>query len=319
MSLPAPGLQLIKPGPRSLIQDRGRMGYQHQGLATGGPADYQAFRWANRLLDNDPGCACLEITLGGFEATALCRMSLAVTGAAATILINNSAHPGNATLEVRAGDTIRLEAPRAGLLSYLAVAGGWQTTTFLGSRSVVMREHLAGLAPARAGDCLPCKPQPPHRDARVPAPALIDYQEPVELRILPTAQTMLFSQQDRRTLTAREYRISPHSDRMGYRLSGPPLASGPGGIVSEAIPLGSIQIPGDGQPLILLSDRQTIGGYPKIGAISLLDCSRLAQRRPGSTASFRWSDLAQCRQERNEFEQLLTRELTSGTHKAQHY
>lgn len=305
MNPPATGLQIIKPGPRALIQDLGRNGYQHQGLATGGAADHRAFRWANRLLGNEPGCACIEITLGGFEAIALGRMSLAVTGAATTLLINDRPRPGNATVDVRAGDHLRLEFPRHGLLSYLAVAGGWQAPVFLGSRSVIVRETLAGLAPLTAGTCLPCLPQPPHVDVQLPESALPDYQAPVVLKLLPAAQTMLFSQQDRRQLASGSWRISPHSDRMGYRLWGEPLVSGPGGIVSEGIPLGSVQIPGDGQPLVLLNDRQTIGGYPKIGTVPLLDCSRLAQLRPGSPVTFCWSDLSECHRERLEFEQQL--------------
>ncbi|MBS3804648.1 MAG: biotin-dependent carboxyltransferase [Oleiphilaceae bacterium] len=295
------GLEIIQPGLRTTVQDLGRLGFQHHGLAQGGAADDHAFRWANKLLDNKAGDACLEILMGGFEAFCHRTAVVAITGADADIRINGVSVENWASHRLSPGDRIAVGRPFAGMLNYLAVRYGWQTPERFGSRSMVIRERLEGVKTLTKNTLLAIKPQP---DTDVPAGRRVpqqhrrDYRDPLCLRLLPCYQHALFSQEDRWQLTHAVYNVGNRSDRMGYRLEGPSLDSGPGGIVSEGIALGSVQVPGDGQPIVLLQDRQTIGGYPKIGTLAAADCSRLAQKPPGSQIRFRFADLADIQSER---------------------
>lgn len=301
------GAKVLRTGPRALIQDEGRRGYQHQGLSVGGAADLDSFRWANALLANAHSEACLEITLGGLWIEAQRPLDLALTGADCRATVDGRNQAPWRRFRLAPGQTLRLKVPQAGLISYLAVAGGWQTPVFCGSRSVIVREQLPDLRPLAAGDSLPVSDRPgcdlPDSDA---PPAVIPdfYQSPV-LRLLPGPQYEHFSQADRRTLVSSRWRIGPDSDRMGYRMQGPALISGPDGIISEGIAPGSIQVTGSGQPVVLLRDRQTIGGYPKIATLAAADCNRLAQCRPGETVSFRWADIDDCLNTLHARQQLL--------------
>ncbi|MFW5825683.1 MAG: biotin-dependent carboxyltransferase family protein [Marinobacter sp.] len=301
------GLTVEQPGPRTTVQDAGRSGFQHQGLSPGGAADLRSYRWANHLLDNAPGAACLEITLGGFHAVAGCPLVLALTGADCKARVNGApvCHWGVFLME--AGDRLQLDTPKQGLLTYLAVAGGWQTRSFCGSRSVVVREGLEGLGPVAPGQQLPAAARRSAPDVpallrrRVPMAARLAFTDPITLRIVAGPDWQAFEAMDILRFIHTPYRISQQSDRMGYRLDGPALAS-PGGITSRGVSCGAVQVPGDGRPMVLLNDRQTIGGYPVLGTVPRLDCSALAQCRPGSRVSFTWADVADCQGERMMFE-----------------
>lgn len=294
-------LTVIEPGLRALIQDNGRRHHQHHGLAVGGAADRHAFHWANKLLDNPAGAACLEILLGGFEARAEQDLWLAVTGAPCECRINGEPVEPWASHLLRTGERIVLGRPASGLLSYLAVRGGWRTHQLFGSRSVVPREQFADLRPLARGDRLPVStdvtgPTTPPR--RVPERFRPDYDSPLVLRLVPGYQFDRFDTDDHQRIFRQPYRIDARSDRMGYRLQGPALTSGPDGVISEGIALGSVQVPGDGQPIILLDDRQTIGGYAKLGTVAAADCSRLVQRPPGTDVRFAPAELADIQAER---------------------
>ncbi|SFR45734.1 biotin-dependent carboxylase uncharacterized domain-containing protein [Marinobacter daqiaonensis] len=302
------GLWVDNPGPRATVQDLGRHGYQHHGLSPGGAADLHAFRWANRLLDNGPGDACLEITLGGFTATAEATLRVSLTGADCNARVNGTAVANWRTFLLKKGDRIQLGVPATGLLTYLGVTGGWRTRSFCGSRSVVAREGLAGLSPVKAGSRLPADLPERARlpDRQLPHHLQKHYGMAPCLKVMPALSPEGLDPGDPVRFIHSSYRIGRQSDRMGYRLEGPALQSD-GGVVSRGVSCGTIQVPGDGKPMILMNDRQTIGGYPVLGTVPVLDCSRLAQCRPGQSVSFQWADVADCQAERQLFERLLTR------------
>lgn len=290
----------MQPGLRTTVQDNGRRHHQQHGLAVGGAADRHGFRWANKLVDNPPDAACLEILLGGFEACAEGSLWLAITGAEAELRINGEPMPLWTTHYLGKGDRITLGRPVSGMLNYIAVKEGWQTEPLFGSRSAVVREQFDRMKPLDQNDRVAAGKQPKAAPVqrRVPVRHRPDYTLPLTLRLLPGYQFNEFSTEDRRRLLSNSYTIGARSDRMGYRLEGEALTSGPSGIISEGIALGSVQIPGDGQPIVLLDDRQTIGGYAKIGTVAAADCSQLVQRPPGARVSFALADIADIQAER---------------------
>lgn len=311
------GLRIDNPGPRSTVQDLGRRGYQHKGLSPGGAADLNSYRWANQLLDNDANEACLEITFGGFIATATAPLLLALTGADCEASVNDRPLRPWGCFFMASGDRLHLRRPATGLLSYLAVAGGWQTRQFCGSRSAVAREGLTGLGFLSKGEMLPIAEPvsentlPAYLDRTVPKHLIPDMDSDAPFRVMPGPEQALFSHIDLTRFIHGQYCIGQQSDRMGYRLEGPPLNS-PGGITSRAVCCGTVQVPGDGNPMVLLNDRQTIGGFPVLGVLPALECSRLAQKRPGQRLSFRWADIADCQSERLLFERLHHQMLWSA-------
>ncbi|MDX1755000.1 MAG: biotin-dependent carboxyltransferase family protein [Marinobacter sp.] len=291
-------LKVISPGPRTTVQDAGRRHYQKHGLAQAGPADRVAFLWANKLLDNPLGAACLEITLGGLEVEALAGLTIALTGADAQPRVNGRPVSNWHTLHLSAGDRLSLTTASCGRYSYLAVGGGFRSPVLFGSQSVVVREQFDALQPLQAGDELAGSDRGYSPDRVVPASAQPDYGLHLPLRLIAGYQYEQFSRADLTRLLTSDYRISAQSDRMGYKLEGAALQTPPPGIVSEGIALGSVQVPGDGVPIVLLQDRQTVGGYPKLGTVCAIDCYRLAQRQPGQTVRFELTDLATAQNER---------------------
>lgn len=284
-------LHVIKPGFLSLLQDGGRFGHHTIGLTNGGPLDPDAFRWANRLCENPDNCTTIEITFGGLQLIASGDMRIAVTGAAMPLTINGEAHPLWQSHFIRSGDRIELGFCQQGCRSYLAVEGGLDITKEFGSTATVVREGLGGLQglALQKDDRLPCATGPKHTQRptlRVPEKFRPVYSNHAELRVIPGFQESSFSRYQQRLFLNSRYTVSDQCDRMGYRLSGPAIESSISTMLSEGICLGAIQIPGDGQPIILLNDRQTIGGYPKIGSVLSLDLSKLAQLQPGADISF---------------------------------
>ena len=280
-------------GLRSTLQDGGRRGALRHGLTSGGAADLYAWRWSNKLLDNPHDSAAIEIQLGTFRAKATGDMTLAVTGAAIVVKIDDVVVPGWSSFNIRAGQTLTVTTGRYGVFSYLAVAGGWRGRVFCGSRSVVVRESLSGMRELRPEDVV--EPEAACNTVcsrRVPTDCLPDYEAPLNLDILPGPQFQAFTESDRLRLLNSSWTISPRSDRMGYRLTGPQCSAIPAGIISEGIGYGAVQIPPDGEPIVLLNDRQTIGGYAKFATVTRIDGSRLAQRGPGTAITWTLSDVA---------------------------
>ncbi len=282
------GFKVQQPGLLTLIQDAGRFGHHRIGLTTGGPLDSQAFKWANRLLGNELNATALEVSIGGLVLTAEVDTWIVLTGAEMPLKINGQeqdrwhAHP------VKAGDQIEVGFSALGARGYLAVAGGFQVEHSFSSSATVTREGIGGLngEKLQQGDYLKCAAVKPVQTFRLPEAYRPDYSDQITLRVITGYQQHAFSDYQKRVFFSSEYKVTDRADRMGYRLEGPEVKPSIDGILSEGICHGAIQIPADGQPIVLLNDRQTIGGYPKIGSMISLDTARMAQLLPGSRVSF---------------------------------
>ncbi len=286
--LPGSGLNVLQPGLLSLIQDAGRFGCHGIGLTTGGPLDPEAFRWANRLCGNDLNAAALEVSFGGLVLEAQVDTRLVVAGAEMGLKINGEPRESWCCHGVRRGDRVELGYASAGCRAYLAVAGGFTPTPRFGSVATVTREGIGGLNGERLqqGDLLPCAPAPEKGGYRLAEASRPVYGTAVSLRVILGYQQAAFDHCEQARFFHSEYRVTERSDRMGFRLEGPAIRSSLDGILSEGICPGAIQVPADGQPIVLMNDRQTIGGYPKLGSVISLDTARLAQLTPGARVSF---------------------------------
>ncbi|MCB8889170.1 biotin-dependent carboxyltransferase family protein [Vreelandella malpeensis] len=282
------GLRVIQAGPLALIQDSGRFGVNHLGVTQGGAADWISHRWANWLLGNPVHSAALEIVIGGnLTLEAEREVTLALVGADLGARIDDAPLAAQGTFTLAPGQRLCFRRPQGGLRTYLAFPGGLDAPETLGSRACTVREKIGGLtddgAPLKTGDRLTWhggEPTPRWlpRSAQLPLPA----QGVVTLPFVLGAQAAHFAGRSLYQAFNQEWTVDQRADRMGIRLTGTPLKSTLTGIVSEGIPLGAVQIPPDGQPIVLMNDRQTIGGYPRIGALTPGACARLAQCLPGT-------------------------------------
>lgn len=286
------GFLVEQPGMLSLIQDAGRFGAFNIGLTNGGPVDLLAFQWANRLCSNLLNATAIEISIGGLTLTAQVDTTLAVAGANMPLTINGEVKALWRSYHVKAGDVIALGFASEGMRCYLAVAGGFSITPSFGSTATVCREGVGGLNGGKllTGDVLACEPSKTNNSAKqnlLLADELIpEYSDEIILHTIPSYQQQHFSAHQQRLFFSNEYKVSKSFDRMGYRLNGQVIACDIEGILSEGICHGAVQIPADGQPIILLNDRQTIGGYPKIGAVSSIDTAKLGQLSEGGKVRF---------------------------------
>ncbi len=287
------GFKVINPGMLTLIQDAGRFGFHGIGLTNGGPLDPLAFRWANRLcaeavqspsLNN----TALEISIGGLSLEAQLDTVIAVTGAGMALTINGKACDIWQSYSVKSGDHIELGYAQNGCRSYLAVAGGFDIPLSFGSASTVTREAIGGFDGGRLqqDDLLPCASYKVSKHYAVQSQDRPKYGKALTARVILGYQQETFSDVQQQLFFTSEYTVSERCDRMGYRLTGQEIQSSVDGILSEGICHGAIQIPADGQPIVLINDRQTIGGYPKIGSMISIDTARLAQLLAGSKVSF---------------------------------
>lgn len=299
---------VLNPGMLTTIQDAGRFRLQHLGITTGGPMDEHAYYWANRLLGNDKSAAQLEITYGGLKLKALADTRIAITGADLDARLNDQPMENWQTHALKAGDIIHFRAPKSGMRAYLAVQQGFQVDDTLGSVATVTRDAMGGLdgngQKLQKGDQIPYISTEVRNRVQVPYWAIPDYEKPLTLGVVPGYQYQQFSSHAVMTFFSESYQVTSNIDRMGYRLSGKAIASG-GGIISEGIAFGAIQIPQDGQPIVLMKDRQTIGGYPKLGCITALGAGMLSQRPPGSEIRFKPMDISEAEAERMIFNRQL--------------
>lgn len=283
-------LKVIKPGVLTLVQDLGRFAYQHIGLSPGGAADEHAFLWANRLLNNRPNSPALEICFGGLQLEAFAKTNISITGAEMNATLNERPIKNWQTHTLNVGDKLRFAHATSGIRSYLAIQDGFQLQPSFGSVATVMREKMGGLDgdgnPLKADDFLPCTEHKPKLTTHVPPLFIPDYQQPLILSVIPSEQTDQVDAAELEKLYHWTYRISPQSDRMGIRLEGEPIRPKVNGIISEGIAYGTIQLPPDGQPIILLKDRQTMGGYPKLGTLFVLDAFLLSQQQAHTEVRF---------------------------------
>ncbi|GLO63634.1 allophanate hydrolase [Vibrio sp. MACH09] len=280
-----------KPGQLSLIQDFGRYGIAPLGVTQGGPLDEYAYCWSNYLLGNRPNCSTIEITLGQAEFEFSENCMLAICGGDLQAKLDDKPVTNWSSFYAYKGQRLTFGLPINGLRAYLAVSGGFEVPDHLGSSATVIREQLGGLhqdgSALAAGDEISySKTKHKQQSQQLTFRFTPDYNLPLRLRVLESYQANQFAKDQKRAFYNQIYRVGPSCDRMGYRLDGKPITPPSNGVISEGIALGSIQIPPDGQPIVLLNDRQTLGGYPKIGVLARIDHPRLAQAKPGQEIKF---------------------------------
>lgn len=287
-------VEIVEPGVANTVQDRGRRGWRQYGVPVSGAADALLLAAANRLLGNADGDAAIEMPLAGPTLRAVegpVRVALMAPGAAAlaarVLRADGSMQPlpiaQTATLQ--RGDALAVGAVREGV-AYLALSGGCLVAPQLGSRSTYSRARLGGIdgRALAAGDCIACGAPSGDLESRART-ALAHADAP--MRVIAGPQDDAFDPASFDALLGAPYVVSRDSDRMGLRLQGPKLAHRAGAdIVSDGITPGAIQVPGDGQPIVLLADAQTVGGYTKIATVIRADLPRLAHLRPGSRVRF---------------------------------
>lgn len=289
-------------GLLTTVQDGGRTGCQKYGIAPSGAMDRRSLALANILAGNGRNAACLELTLLGPVLEFTEETVIALAGADLGAILDGTPVPAHAALPVRAGSVLSFGAgaASAGCRAYLAVAGGFEVEEVMGSRSTNLRCALGGFEgrALREGDLLPAIPQaalPRNLDRRRLAAADLARLDQVlpgpeavrTLRFVPGPQADRFAGAAMEAFLGTIYRLSPRSDRQGCRLEGPALpVRGKTDILSDAVPEGGIQIPSDGLPIVMTADRQTTGGYAKIGTVIGRDLPALAQRRPGEPVRF---------------------------------
>ena len=281
-------LEFVRTGPLALVQDLGRPGLAHIGVTRSGAADRPAHLLANRLVANPAGCATIEVTLGGLVARVLGgSLDITVTGADAGPVIDGVPFGINSIRRVHAGGVISLSTPTSGMRTYLGVRGGISVTPVLGSRSYDTMSGL-GPPPLRPGDVLPVgEPAAGFPEIDL-APVGPISAGPVELRLVRGPRDDWFHDPD--ALVHSDWVTSEHSDRVGVRLIGRALAQlrPERQLPSEGTTRGAVQVPPNGQPVILGPDHPVTGGYPVIGVLLDRDTDRLAQLRPGQPVRLRW-------------------------------
>ncbi|MCC5878726.1 MAG: biotin-dependent carboxyltransferase [Idiomarina sp.] len=292
MKQPATGFRVVRKGFFSLLQDPGRFGYEHIGVTNGGPMDAMAANWANRLLDNPASATVLEVTAGGLELEARTNTMISVTGGDLNLTVNGEPQVPWRSFWVTTGDKLRFAHPRLGFRAYIGVQGGFYVPQQLGSSATVKRDHLGGLhsngEPLQDEDFLPASMLAEEGIARqIPQRFMPDYSGDLTLHLVPGYQQQAFSKAAWQQLVQQTYTLDKRSDRMGARLSGEAIESPQLGMFSEPLSYGAVQVPADGQPIVMLNDRQTLGGYPKVGNILPLDGFSLAQRQPGTKIQFK--------------------------------
>ncbi|HEY8488332.1 MAG TPA: biotin-dependent carboxyltransferase family protein [Thermaerobacter sp.] len=288
-------IEVIQPGLYTTIQDLGRTGLQHLGVPVQGAVDRAALILGNRLVGNDPGAAGLEATLIGPVLRFHVSTAACVTGADLGATLNGRPLPVGQVVPVEPGDVLAFRGGSRGCRAYVCVAGGIAVEPVAGSRSTDPLGRLGGVpqrpgTPLQAGDRLPLGT--PVRQPRALAGRRVRWSfvpdgGPFVARVVPGPQAGFFPSGAWTTFLAAEYTVTPASDRMGLRLEGPPIPRPPGEVLSEGQPLGAVQVPPDGRPIVLLAGRATVGGYPKLGVVVTPDVGLLAQARPGDRIRFR--------------------------------
>ena len=284
-------MEILSPGLLSTVQDFGRFGYQASGFAPTGACDSLSMKRANALVGNDPGEAVIEMMLLGITARFYRSCVIALTGADMAPKLNGAEVENGAAIRIESGDTLELSGTRDGMGCYLAVPGGFDLPLVMGSRSTGLRFGIGGYdgRKLRRGDIL---------QLRAPVPDLPDlecrrltslpvFSKHVVLRTIAGPQDYMFSDAELAGFFSHPYSVTNATDRMGIRLEGEPIVpKTTSDIISDGTAFGAIQVPSGGQPIILMADRQTTGGYAKIATVITADLPRAAQMRPGCTVRF---------------------------------
>jgi antagonist of KipI len=292
------------------VQDLGRAGYRQSGVSVGGALDSFALRVANALVGNEDGAAGLEATLGTLRLRFNDQRVVAWCGGGFTARIGDEELPPGHAGRVAKDEELVMTAPQAGSRAWLAISGGINVPLVLGSRSTDLRGNFGGHEgrTLHDGDTLPLgddgglKTAAPWKNRKIaewtaPTPWVTTARRDRFLRIVRGPEWNRFTSNAQASLVATAFTVTPDSDRMGARLDGPPLdRTDPGDLLSEAVATGTLQVPPNGQPILLLGDCQTIGGYPKIAHVITVDLPIAAQLWPGDLVRFHEVPLAEAQE-----------------------
>jgi antagonist of KipI len=331
--------EIIRTGVLATVQDLGRWGYQRFGMPVSGAMDGFALRAANLLVGNAGGEAGVEVAMGGLAMRAMRETVVAICGADLQAGLDGLAAPMWKSFALRPGQELSWDRPAKGVWAYLAVAGGIDVPSVMGSKSTYLRAKVGGLEgralakgdilvapllvapPSLLGGVLQTEkgdrhrfqtaksePVPFFRGRGLSPTEIPKYSSSVTARVILGPQQDAFEDEAVRTLCSSEYEVTAQSDRMGYRLKGPPLRHrSSADILSDALTFGSIQVPADGQPILLAADRQTTGGYAKIATVISADLSAVVQLGPGGKLRFEPIDIRQAQDLARRQEQFLAR------------
>ena len=281
-------LTVIRAGMLTTVQDLGRWGYQHLGVPVAGPMDWYSHRFANRLVNNEDAAAALEVTLLGPEVTTDADVTCAVAGATFQLTVDDQPASHSAPFVLRRGQRLRFHTRTSGARATLAIAGGIDVPAVLESRATSLTSRMGpfGGCALRPGDLLPVGSMRLVDGATRGRPLPLT-SGGAKLRVMAGPHQSEFTREALDTFYQARYIVTPESNRMGYRLHGSVLARADDTeMLSDATPIGSIQVPPSGLPILLMADRQTTGGYPKIATVITADLPLAGQLAPGDWIEF---------------------------------
>lgn len=282
-------IRVAKPGLFTTVQDRGRFGYAHLGISPAGAADALSLRIANLLVGNDEYAPVLEMTLLGATLEFAEPAIVAIIGATCECRMGTKSIPANTAVQVNAGEALQCGSTTDGARSYLAVQGGFDVPLIMGSASTDVRGGFGGFQGRRLqnGDLLRVGNRGNKQVRRLPAGTIESLRRVGPMRVTRGSQQDWFSPESYAKFLASSYVVSEQSDRAGLRLKGEAVTPREQAqLLTDGIPLGAIQVPPDGQPIILFVDQQTAGGYPKIASVVAADMHRIGQLRPRDEVRF---------------------------------
>ncbi|MBU5269200.1 biotin-dependent carboxyltransferase family protein [Clostridium cochlearium] len=285
-------IKIKKPGLLTLIQDSGRYGYQQYGVPVSGAMDSFSHRMANILVGNNENEAVLEATVLGPEIEFTNDSLIAVTGGDLSPALNGEAIAMWESLQVKTGDVLSFSGIKRGCRSYIAFAGGIKVENVMGSKSTYVKAKIGGLhgESLKAGDIIKIGDlnNISIKYRKLPDKYIPNYSSVSEVRVVLGPQDDYFTEKGLDKFLSTEYKVTNECDRMGYRLEGEVIEHiDSGDIISDGINFGAIQIPSHGQPIIMMSDRQTAGGYTKIANVISIDLPKIAQLKPGDIIKFK--------------------------------
>jgi antagonist of KipI len=307
-------LEIVAPGPLTTVQDNGRFGYGRYGVPPSGALDTFSMRIANLLVGNSENEACLEITLFGLKIEILTDITIAFAGADLQVYCNDKSLNICTSYRLKKGGILSFRGIRGGCRSYLAVGGGLYLPEVMGSKSTNLSSRFGGLEgrSLQKGDILFTISPHLHLNSvgkSFPQTKTPLYSNEWNLRVIFGPQDNQFTQKSKKTFINSPYRVSPHSDRMGIRLTGPIIERSPEldeSIISEGVISGTVQVPGDAQPIIILSEIVT-GGYRKIATVISADLPKAGQMKPGDTVWFEQVSLDTAYEVLQEMEEEITK------------
>ncbi|KGK89360.1 biotin-dependent carboxyltransferase family protein [Clostridium sp. HMP27] len=287
-------IKIKNPGLLTLIQDNGRYGYQQFGVPVSGVMDGFSHRIANILVGNNENEALLEVTILGPEIEIMNGSLIAITGGDLSPFLNGKPIPMWESIRIKKGDILGFGQIKNGCRSYIAFAGGIQVKKVMGSGSTYVKARIGGLngGNLKSGDIIKIGNLEDNLTStkyrKLPNKYIPTYSNNIEVRVILGPQDDYFTEKGMEKFLSSEYKVTNECDRMGYRLEGEAIEHTNGGdIISDGINFGAIQIPSHGQPIIMMADRQTAGGYTKIANIISIDLPKIAQAKPGDCITFK--------------------------------